>query len=69
MIVETKLKAAWRKNLIRQLRQGRTLTESARLLRVGRSKIHQEFRRDPEFKREVEGLLGHPVDSIVKPSW
>ncbi|HKJ73713.1 MAG TPA: hypothetical protein VKA19_06305 [Alphaproteobacteria bacterium] len=61
----TKLKAAWRRHLIRNISNGKTLTEACRVLRIGRSKLHAEFRRDGDFKTEVEQILGHEVDSIV----
>ena len=58
-----KVKAAWRENLLRNLKGGRGLTETTRLLRVGKSKLYQEFRRDPEFHREVEQLTGSRIDA------
>ena len=68
-MVDIKLKAAWRANFLRQIKQGRTVTESARLLGIGRSKLHSEFRRDPTFQQEVEDILGHEVDSIVRATY
>lgn len=53
MVVKTKVKAAWRRNFLRQLRQ-RTPFESARLLGIGRERINQERRRDPEFAEEMD---------------
>ncbi|HKJ73748.1 MAG TPA: hypothetical protein VKA19_06485 [Alphaproteobacteria bacterium] len=64
-MADVKVKAAWRRNLIRNLNNGKTLTEACRLLGVGRSKLHTEFRRDAEFKTEVEQILGHNIDSFV----
>jgi len=69
MVVKTKLKAAWRENFMRNLKQGRTLTATARLVGVGRAKIHQECRRDPAFQEEVEEVLGHPIDSSMRNKW
>jgi len=58
-----KVRAAWRKNLLRQLRGGRSYTEACNLLSVGKAKVNQECRRDPAFKAELEGVLGRPVDA------
>lgn len=60
-----KLKVAWKENLLRQLRQGRSITESSRLLNIGIAKINQECHRDSEFKQQIEDAVGRPVDTIV----
>lgn len=62
-VAKIKIKAAWRENLMRNVKQGRTLTASGRLCGVGRAKIHQECRRDPAFQQELETALGHKIDS------
>lgn len=64
-MVELKVKVAWKENLLRQLRHGRTLTESIRLLRIGTSKINQECHRDPGFKQQMEDAMGRRLDNIT----
>ena len=46
--------SAWKESLIRLISKGTPITIAANQLRVGKSKIFQEFRRDPEFKKRVE---------------
>jgi ribosomal protein S4 len=64
-MVKLKVRVAWKENLLRQLRQGRTLTESTRLLKIGTSRINQECHRDPGFKQQMEEALGRRLDNIV----
>ena len=53
------VKPAWRKPFLRNIRNGRTMTEAARLLRVGINKIIAERRKDTEFDKELIDL-GYP---------
>ena len=64
-MIELKVKVAWKENLLRQLRQGRTLTESTRLLKIGTAKINQECHRDPSFKQQMEDAIGRRLDNIT----
>lgn len=50
----TKVKAAWRRNFIRHVRNGKPLTIAAQLAGVGKDKVFQERNRDPDFDAEWE---------------
>lgn len=53
---------AWKRNLVRRTTQGRPLTESLSLMRVGRSRYNQEIRLDDNFAREMDDALAHAAD-------
>jgi hypothetical protein len=48
---------AWRKNVLRLLNNGRTLTETCALTGVGKSKINLERKKDSKFDEEMESAL------------
>jgi len=64
MMPKLKVKSAWRESLLRNLRNGRSLTVASRMLNIGASKITQERRRDKNFDTEMTEL-GHPRTTML----
>jgi len=52
-----KLKATWSENLIRMLENGKPFSEACGLAKVGKARVLQEKRRNPEFRDRLEAVL------------
>lgn len=50
----THFRAAWKEELIKQVRMGRPLTLSARIIRIGMDRIIFEKNRDPDFSNRLQ---------------
>ena len=61
----TRVKEAWRETFLRNVKCGRTITETCRLCNIGVSRVNQEFRKDPQFKRQVEEAAGRSLDNLT----
>lgn len=57
-------KAAWKENLIHQVSQGRPLTLSARIMRIGMDRIIFEKNRDEDFKQRLEDAEKNAVKQV-----
>ena len=59
-----KFDISWKNHLIAQLKMGRPLNLSARIMRIGQDRIIFEKKRDPEFAKAMEEAEATPVKRI-----
>ena len=59
-----KFDISWKNHLIAQLKMGRPLTLSARIMRIGQDRIIFERNRDPEFDEAMQEAEATPPKNV-----
>lgn len=57
---------AWKKDFLRHIKNGRPMTVAARLTGAGKSRILQEFRKDPKFEQDYEEARSKKSDKTLQ---
>ncbi len=55
---------AWKTQLIEQLKLGRPLALSARIIQIRQDRIHLERTRDPEFDQDIKEAEATPPTNV-----